>query len=255
MTNLINKMTKFDLFKTFEFLKGQKHMITKTNDRSNASKYFNKFSKLLFIILLCFYVIPGIIYYLWYKKNKVTDMEYDNIINDDINSLSRRSLQKAGIEEDDIVAKPLIIKGFPLTGRGASTFKVKIGDDKQLRFTPIQITIINLLEHQLVSYQCVFDVLTGKALNEKTVEYFYKDIVSVSTETETAKLEDGSQINDAESFKLYTSGGTNITTTINSRSFVKTVGAINDSDYNIPTTEIDAAVQTIRKFVREKKLS
>jgi hypothetical protein len=77
--------------------------------------------------------------------------------------------------------------------------------------------------------------------------------VSVSTETKSEKMENGTQINDAESFMLVTSGGTYIKTTINSSTFVKTIGEISESDYYVPTTEIDAAVQTIRKFVREKK--
>lgn len=230
-------------------------------DRTKVTNYYKKFPWGWAIILtlggLFLYVVPsliiGFLFYKYYKKIQVTDQEYDNILSSDIERLSQQAIHKAGIERDDIVAKPLVIHGFPLTGRGSSTFKIKVGKDKQLRFTPVHITIINLLEHQLVSYQCLFDVLTGKALNEKTIEYFYKDIVSVSTETKSEKMENGTQINDAESFMLVTSGGTSIKTTINSSTFVKTIGEISESDYYVPTTEIDAAVQTIRKFVREKK--
>lgn len=230
-------------------------------DRSKVINYYKKFPWLWAIVLtgagVCCYLVPGLIigylFYRYYKKIQVTDQEYDNILNNDIEKLSKQAINKAGIEIDDVVAEPLVIRGFPLTGRGSSTFKIKVGKDKHLRFTPVHITIINLLEHQLVSYQCIFDVLTGKALNEKTIEYFYKDIVSVSTETKSEKMENGTQINDAESFMLVTSGGTYIKTTINSSTFVKTIGEISESDYYVPTTEIDAAVQTIRKFVREKK--
>lgn len=237
-------------------------------DRAKVINYFKKFplwwaiiiaiiglivcaSSLIAGILL--YSIMGFLFYKYYKKIQVTDQEYDAILSSDIEKISQRSVQKAGVDVDDIVAKPLIIQGFPFTNKGVSEFKVKVGKDKQLRFTPVHVTVINLLEHQLVAYQCILDVLTGKPLNEKTTEYFYKDIVSVSTSTESEKLDDGTQINDAESFKLYTSGGTSITTVINSQTFVKTLGVDVKSDYHIPTTEIEAAVQTLRKFIREKK--
>ena len=71
-----------------------------------------------------------------------------------------------------------------------------------------------MTQHQIISFQCSFDLLTGNCLNESTDEYFYKDVVSVATKTisltySTEKF--GTlQLNAAETFVLTTSGGTSV---------------------------------------------
>ena len=47
---------------------------------------------------------------------------------------------------------------------------------------------MNFGQHQLLVYTCTIDITTGNTLHESADEYFYRDVVSVSTKTETAKL-------------------------------------------------------------------
>ena len=91
-----------------------------------------------------------------------------------------------------------------------------------------------------------------RALNESTDEYFYKDVVSVSTKTKSKSVEiEGTgavQLDSAETFELTTSGGTSVEVTLKDPSLIKMMGA-----GDIPTTRAEKAIQTVRKMLREKK--
>lgn len=129
------------------------------------------------------------------------------------------------------------------------------GKDNLFRFTPVNVTVINFTEHQLITYSCALDLTTGAALNENTDEYFYRDIVSVSTKTKSynAQMRDGStlQIDDAEMFQLTTSGGTSVEVLLRAPKVIQMMGGNGD----IPTTRAEQAIQSVRKMLREKKSS
>ena len=53
---------------------------------------------------------------------------------------------------------------------------VKRGKDKLIRYSPIEITIIHFTEHQLVTYQCAFDLTIGEPLNARIKRFFYRTV-------------------------------------------------------------------------------
>ena len=109
---------------------------------------------------------------------------------------------------------------------------------------------------------------TGNPLSESTDEYFYRDVVSVSTQSKTQtwdKAEIGAnalsvrqllplmrgdklQFNAAEMFILTTSGGTSIEVVLRDPKLIESAGG-----GTIPTDVAEKAVQTVRKMLREKK--
>ena len=105
---------------------------------------------------------------------------------------------------------------------------------------------------QIISYQCCLDLLTGNYLNESTDEYFYKDVVSIATKTESKTYSSDKfgdvQLNAAETFVLTTSGGTSIEMVLRDPKLIEMMGG-----GNIPTTEAERAIQVVRKMLREKK--
>jgi hypothetical protein len=107
-----------------------------------------------------------------------------------------------------------------------------------------------MTENQLVTYNSAIDIMTGNSLNETTDEYFYKDVVSVSTETSSATFIDPKnknsvqQLHTAEFFKLTTSGGTSIKVFIKDPKLIEMMG-----NSALPGTDAEKAVQSIRKKV------
>jgi len=103
-----------------------------------------------------------------------------------------------------------------------------------------------------LAYTCVLDFTTGKALNESTDEYFYKDVVSVSTKSESRTVNIPKlgtlQLNTAETFTLTTSGGTSLSVLLRDPTLIEKMGG-----GEIPTTRAEKAIQTVRKMLREKK--
>lgn len=187
----------------------------------------------------------------WSKRP--TDAQMDAWLDEDLRMLHPKALSKTGTDPSELVAEPVMITGPRLSNIANAHFTFRRGKDNVLRFTPVNVTIINFTANQLVVYGCVLDLTTGNALNENTDEYFYKDVVSVSTKTEShsVALSDGTtlQIDAAEMFQLTTSGGTSVKVLLRAPKVIQMMGG----DGEIPTTRAEKAIQSVRKMLREKK--
>jgi hypothetical protein len=191
---------------------------------------------------------------------KASDAQVDAWIEESLKKLQTQALNKIGTDPTDLVnpdGGAVVITG--LVGDVAwpqGTFiGYRTGKDKVFRFSPLDVTIVNFTRDQLLVYQCALDLTTGNALSEKTDEYFYRDVVSVSTVTESANVRVSAkkvvQAKAAETFKLTTSGGTSVKVTLSDPEVLKEVGG----GGTIPKTRSDKAIQTVRKMLREKKAS
>lgn len=176
----------------------------------------------------------------------------DRIIADDLAVAKERSLQKASIDTSELVGESILITGPRFWNTGGAICLYRKGEDNILRFNPINLTVLHLAQHQLIAYQCCVDLVTGNLLNESTEEFFYKDIVSVTTKAESQTYDTNSfgriQLNEAETFILTTSGGTSIKATLRDPTLTQLMGG-----GEVPSTNADRATQAIRKMLREKK--
>ncbi len=190
----------------------------------------------------------------WNAMRKLSDKEVDEYIAKDISRAKIKSIQKASIDESELVGDPLTITGPGLWNNAGLQFLHKKGKDNIIRFTPINITLLLMTEHQIISYQTYLDLTTGNFLNESTDEYFYKDVVSVATKTMsksyTHKKLGVIQLNEAETFTLTTSGGTSVEVFLKDRKLIEALGL---KGGEIPTTSAEKAIQVVRKMLREKK--
>jgi hypothetical protein len=234
--------------------------------RDNVKNYFKKFPKwtiwmivigipLLFAYGLgLLFIGLGILGIVLFSKKKVTDQQYDAILEEDFKQLAVTALNKTGTDASEVVSEAVTISGPKLWDTAGAEIHYKKGKDNQLRFTPMAVTTINFTPNQLLVYSAVYDVITGKCLNESTDEYFYKDVVSVSTKTESKTITSTDtkigtvQMNAAESFTLTTSGGTSISIILSDPSLIEKMGG-----GEIPKTRAEKAIQTVRKMLREKK--
>jgi hypothetical protein len=205
---------------------------------------------------------------LWAWSQKPEDGQLDQWITEDLARLKARALEKSNLDASELLREPVLVTGPKLRGLGGAQFAIRRGKDQVIRFTPIDATIINFMEHQLVLYQCTLDLTTGKPLNESVDEYFYKDVVSAATQSKsfTCELDKKAlvyfpqakkaivngklQLNSAEHFVLTTSGGTSISMVLSDPTLAEGLGG-----GTIPTQLADQAVQAVRKMLREKKAS
>lgn len=164
-------------------------------------------------IIVAFVVILfGIAFYIGGLKSDVTDAEYDHSVLCMIEDIKQKALDKFGIDEDEVSEiEPIIIGGYDYKDYTLS----KRGKDRIWRTNQYKCIMILFSANEVYCYTYKFKTTVGEK-TEDTDVYFYKDIVSVSTSSETIKLKNsmgqeyGKQFS-CEYFKLTTSGGTSLT--------------------------------------------
>ena len=185
--------------------------------------------------------------------NAPSDAQIDAWLNEDLKMLFPKALAKTGTDSSELVAESVMVTGPAFQYLANKNLALKTGKDGILRYSPLNVTIINFTENQLISYSCVFDSRVGIAFSERTDEYFYRDVVSVATKTQNYNmtLKDGKTVvvEAAEVFQLTTAGGTSIEVTLNAPKIIQMLG----KQGHIPTTAADKAIQSVRKMLREKK--
>ncbi len=121
-----------------------------------------------------------------------TDEEMDKYINEDMQQIESNAIKMLDFEEEALLTKPIVLTSTPDfldVKTSGSNMKAKIGADEIIRFSPINVTILYPCQKMVATYQATWDLLTGKALNENTDEYFYRDITSVSMKAESTQLQ------------------------------------------------------------------
>lgn len=118
--------------------------------------------------------------------NKVTDNEFDELLEKAIYPLYERALKKNLLDKDNCTRGPEMLYG-PTRSKNSllDRYFRKGRKDDYVRYIPLTVTIMNFTAHELVIYKCIFDPTTETALNESTWTYFYKEIVSVETRGES----------------------------------------------------------------------
>jgi hypothetical protein len=199
-----------------------------------------------------------------------TDGQIDQWLAEDITCLESRALAKSGLDRESLVRDAVVVIGPRFRNTGGAKFGFRKGADMKARLTPIDVSVINFTEHQLMAYQCSLDFMTGDPRNECSDEYFYNDIVSVATQAgsqtyqfgeldqellsrakdlgKSAKKHGTLQVNDIQSFDLSSSGGTTLRVILNSPMVINSLGG-----GTISTERAEQAVQAVRKMIREKK--
>ncbi|MEM9299205.1 MAG: hypothetical protein AAGA64_12560 [Bacteroidota bacterium] len=126
----------------------------------------------------------------YFKKKRLSrslsDAQFDELLASMLQQVTPLSLERLSLDSSDTFKQSVWIKSPPrLNKLQGMEFQVKKGKDKTIRFTPIGITIYHFGHHSILAYQCTFDPTTENCLNEQTFEFFYNEIVSFETRTES----------------------------------------------------------------------
>jgi hypothetical protein len=186
------------------------------------------------------------------KGNVPSDNEVDNWFEEDIARITEQSLSKVGLDESQLIREPLAITGpilWSTNGVPQEDLLWKKGKEDVVRFAVNRVTVIHLSDQLLAAYACDFNFLKNVSLNERTDEYHYKDVVSVSTQEDSTSytLPTGVSLVHSQAFRLSVASGEAIKVTIGAAKLAEITGG------TIPATSAEKAVQVIRAMLREKK--
>lgn len=138
-----------------------------------------------------------------------TDQDIDAAVNSQLSNMKARALKKLGLDEDEVrEIDPICFDGYVYTGAA----EIKRGNDGVYRSNKYQAVMFFFSSSEVHCYTYNFSI-TESGQKESTDVYFYKDIVSVSTQTDGSEYSVGkgeSSKFDYEYFKLTTTGGTSI---------------------------------------------
>lgn len=142
------------------------------------------------------------------RKPGISDEQYDLNVRRNLNALRQQAINALGIDETEVQEiEPIEFNGYSYTGAN----NIKQGKDKRYRSNKYQSVIIFFSENEAHVYKYTFDTTIDKH-SEETEVYFYSDIVSVSTSTDTIEIL-GKKI-ESEFFKLTTAGGNALTVSV-----------------------------------------
>src|SRR5262245_31932625 len=123
-------------------------------------KYFKPFPKwaVWMIVIGLFLITIGIgllmiaigIWALVAWTRRPRDTEMDTWLEQDLRVLHGKALAKTGTDTSELVAEPVIVTGPRVTNRANCQLSFRKGKDNIIRFTPVNVTIINFTAHQLI---------------------------------------------------------------------------------------------------------
>jgi hypothetical protein len=182
------------------------------------------------------------------------DQTIDAWLQEDIVGLMKRALQRLNLDEGDLKSQPLVIVGpilWQVMGVPPAEIRWKKGKDGRARFSISSITVLHLIEHKVSSFQCDYNFIRGVGLNERDDEYYYRDIVAVSTREESTnyQLPNRAVMRRAQAFTMSVASGERISVIVSSADLLWLTGgtAVVDSG-------ADRAIRALRKVLGEKKM-
>ena len=198
-------------------------------DYERNKKYFSgnallEFAKshIIITVVVCFLlaftgvgmiacVLIGVECYLM-SRNTPKDEEIDAAVSKQMANLKDRALRKLGIDEDEVSEiAPITFDGYVY-----DKAMIKKGKDGLYRSNKYQAVMFFFSQNEVHCYTYDF-CITENRQRESTDVYFYKDIVSVSTQTDGTEYSVGGGKNsqfDYEYFKLTTTGGTSVSCSV-----------------------------------------
>jgi len=186
-----------------------------------------------------------------------TDGTIDAWLHEDVNSLIPRARERLNLEETQAIRDPLPVVGIVLRsaasiGVPANDMRSRKGTDRLYRFSVRSVTIFHLFEHKVSSYQCYYNCMKGVPLNERDDEYYYRDIVSVSTAEDSTNytLANGVTMRHWQAFRLSVASGDNISVIVRPLD----LKGVDDTAVRTADSGADNAIRALRKVLEEKKL-
>lgn len=150
----------------------------------------------------------GVIIIVLQVKGRPTDEEIDATVTSQLRNMKARALKKLGVDEDEVSEiAPITFDGYVY-----NRALIKQGKDGKYRSNKYQAVMFFFSANEVHCFTYDFSI-TESSQKESTDVYFYRDIVSISTQTDGTEYSVGKSKSsqfDYEYFRLTTTGGTSI---------------------------------------------
>lgn len=144
----------------------------------------------------------------------VTGEQIDALLVAEEQKALSQALNKLGLDRDELGSvEPLIVSGYKFTDLPFGTMARQEKSTGKWRSPLGEVAVIIFSDDVLHSYKRIFSFVDPSFKGEETDEYFYKDVVSISTKSEVEKLAGVGKLAPTisyESLTLTTSGGTSV---------------------------------------------
>lgn len=192
--------------------------------------------------------LPLIGYWAWQNKDsfgRPSDEEYDAAVRAKVGDVKARALAKLGMDESELnMIEPIWFWGPSPKAPDGKGSHIKKGKDGEYRTSSYNAVAVFFSENQVFIYQRIWSMVNDNQ-KETVEEYFYKDVVSVSTASESTsftemqgKKEVSTTVN-FEEFRLRTTGGDAAQAGVDRKA----------------APEIERQIQGMKNLVRDKKMS
>lgn len=194
-------------------------------------------------------------------RSNPTDQQYDQWVHAQAQAMLPRALAKFNMRSYQVTDHILRTHSFVLPGsRMASHYpekevQAKRGKDGQWRFSINVYTYFLPAEHYLAVYTCDVNAFDPSSCIEQTEEYFYRDIVGVTTHPlrDTAIIGERQYRYRIEQFSLRISNGD----TIDLGASLKATPLDDGQDipvFSLPHTGFDRTLTALRRLVRSRRM-
>lgn len=185
------------------------------NRRKHVKDYFDGDNRILAWILIVLgtpaIALGGLgllmmgygIYLLWQRRRHLSDEQIDKWTEQDFatHNFVERAWQMAGSPQ--LVRHPTFVRGVAGDILSRGIFKgERWGEDAVWRKTPLAATVILCTADELIVYQTGIDLTTGNRVNERLIEAFYQDVISVGMNSHTETLDLEESVKDVARAKL-----------------------------------------------------
>lgn len=198
-------------------------------------------------------VVPFIIHNKAKKKfaGRASDSQIDTWLEEGFEGIKPKGLKKLGFENEDVLGEEIVISGPILwyaKGVPSEEIMYTVGNDGEARFSIYDVSIFYITEKGIGIYRSIYNFAKDVTLNDRTDEYFYKNITRVGTKEVSTNhtLPDNTKLISSEIFNLDIAGNSEIEIVLTDPAIEKFTGG------TIPTSRAEKAVQTIKKLVRER---
>jgi hypothetical protein len=197
-----------------------------------------------------------------YQKSLVSvfpqpsDREVDHWLAEAFERIRRHSLEKLDLtpeECSEVDLEPIVGPVlWHVNGVAPEDVVWKAGQDGTARFGVYQVSYLWLAADHLGIFACHYDRIRDAVLNEETYEFFYRDVVSVSTHEEASALSlpTGRSLTTRQEFRISVANNRYFAMTVGSEQLRELTGA-----ERIPENGTEGAIRALRAKLKEKKAS
>lgn len=183
-----------------------------------------------------------------------SDREVDRWLSETLDRVAGHSLEAVDLTPEECqmagfapIVGPIL---WHVHGVAVEDLVWKVGQDGLARFGVYRVSYLWLGQDHLAIFACDYDFIRDAMLNEETLEFFYRDIISVSIHklSSALTLPSGKSLTTHQELRISVSNDRYFSMTVGSEELREVTGA-----ERVPDPGTESALRALRSKLRERK--